>query len=246
MAPGDPVSLQPAAAGALSSQTEVDAFLAKVKAVSEPAPAGRGRLIFALDATASRQPTWGRACQIQSEMFEATTAIGGLGIQLVFYRGFMECKSSPWVRDARELLRLMTSVHCLGGRTQIGRVLAHAVRETRREKVSALVLVGDCMEEDVDDLCHAAGELGLLGVPVFLFHEGDDPAARQAFEQIARLTGGACCRFDAGSARQLRELLGAVAVYAAGGGSALADYSRGKGEAVLHLTRQIGRHPGSG
>ena len=45
---------------------------------------GRGRLIFALDATASREPTWDRACRIQGEMFEATAALGGLDIQLVF------------------------------------------------------------------------------------------------------------------------------------------------------------------
>jgi hypothetical protein len=134
----------------------------------------------------------------------------------------------------------MTAVTCLGGQTQIGRVLNHALKETRREKVNAVVFVGDCMEEDIDYLCHYAGELGLLGVPVFIFHEGGEPVARRAFEQIARLSGGAYCPFDASSAQQLKELLSAVAVFAAGGRPALENYSRGKTGPVRQLTHQIG------
>jgi hypothetical protein len=42
------------------------------------------RLIFALDATASREPTWDSACRIQGEIFEATAAIGGLDLQLAY------------------------------------------------------------------------------------------------------------------------------------------------------------------
>ncbi len=73
------------------NRTEIDAFLAKVAATPAPAAGGRGRLIFALDATMSREPTWDTACHIQAEMFEATRAIGGLDVQLVFFRGFGEC-----------------------------------------------------------------------------------------------------------------------------------------------------------
>jgi hypothetical protein len=54
-----------------------------------------------------------------------------------------------------------------------------------------------------------------------MFQEGSDPAAEAAYREIARLTGGAWCRFDAGSAAQLRELLRAAAAYAAGGRDAL-------------------------
>ncbi|HLN24495.1 MAG TPA: VWA domain-containing protein, partial [Patescibacteria group bacterium] len=91
----------------------------------------------------------------------------------------------------------------------------------------------------VDDLCAVAGELGLLGVPVFLFHEGDDATAARAFAQLAKLTGGACCRFDAGSPQQLKALLGAVAVYAAGGRKALVDYGKRQGGIVLQITHQV-------
>ena len=58
------------------------------------------------------------------------------------------------------------------------------------------------MEEKIDDLCAAAGELGLLGVPVFMFQEGDDPVAENAYREIARLSHGAYCRFDTGAAHR--------------------------------------------
>ena len=219
---------------------DVDAFLRRVAAIPAPLKQGEtGRLIFAMDATASREPTWDRACQIQGEMFDATASLGGLSVQLVYYRGFGECRASRWVQDSRALVRAMTAVHCLGGHTQIRKVLRHALDETQAQRVHALVFVGDSMEEDVDELCAVAGELGLRGVPAFMFHEGQDPAAALAFRQIARLTNGAYLRFDASSARQLKELLGAVAVYAAGGRKALKDYSRERGEAVLQIAHQI-------
>jgi hypothetical protein len=200
-----------------------------------------GRLIFAMDATASREPTWDRACQIQGEMFRETAALGALEVQLVYYRGFHEPRASPWFSDTRGLLECMSSVSCLGGYTQIARVLKHAITETGRARVNALVFVGDCMEENLDELCLLAGELGLLGLPAFVFHEGDDPVGARALREIARLSGGAYCRFDAASPRQLRELLGAVAVYAVGGVRALEDYSRRVGGATRLLTPQLNK-----
>jgi hypothetical protein len=133
----------------------------------------------------------------------------------------------------------MRSVFCVGGETQIERVLAHALSETRRQKVNALVFVGDAMEENVDRLCQLAGELGLNGVPVFVFHEGDNPIAGRAFQQIAKLSRGAYLHFDLASVGRLKELLGAVAVYAAGGYRALTAYSENKGGEVLRLTAQL-------
>jgi len=223
-----------------SNAADVDAFLDRLKQAPPARPeGGRGRLVFALDATASREPSWDRACRLQGEMFEATAGLGGLEIQLVFYRGFAECKASRWLSSAAELHRAMRKVYCVGGETQIERVLAHTIRETQQRRVGALVFVGDAMEENVDRLCREAGELGLLGVPIFLFHEGRDPRAAAAFRQIANLSRGAYLSFDETSAERLKELLGAVAVYAAGGYRALAAYGKEKGGAVLQLTSQL-------
>jgi hypothetical protein len=223
-----------------SSRTEIDAFLRDVRAL-QPAGSGHGRLIFAMDATMSRQPSWDLALELQADMFKAVKAVGGLDVQLAYFRGFNECQASRWVGDPDALARLMRQVSCVGGLTQIGKMLSHAKRENAKSKVNALVYVGDCMEENVDELAQLAGELGLIGVPVFLFQEGRELKAERAFKEIARLSRGAYCPFDAGSARQLRELLTAVAVYATGGRKALKDFSsETKSGAALRLLEQLG------
>ena len=223
-----------------SDKAAIDAFVKQVRSMPAVKTGGeRGRLMFAMDATASREPSWDRACKIQGDMFSTTAALGGLEIQLCYYRGYGEFDASPWLSSAAALLQRMTAVSCRGGYTQIEKVLQHAIRQTRQKKVQALVFVGDCMEEDVDRLCHLAGQLGMLGVPVFIFHEGSEPVAQKAFKQITRLTRGAYCSFDANSAAQLRDLLTAVAVYAAGGRKALRDFGKDRGEVVQRLTRQI-------
>src|SRR5262245_15468746 len=228
------------APAATSSRADIDAFLAQVKGLTPTTTAGqRGRLIFALDATMSRQPTVDTACRLQADMFREAASIGALDVQLVYYRGLSECQSSRWVSQAERLASLMERIDCRGGHTQIGRIIGHARRETERTKVQALVFVGDAMEEKLDDLCHAAGELGLLGVPAFMFQEGYDPVAEQAFREIARLSRGAYCRFDPGAAHQLGELLRAAAAYAAGGMRALADLSARRDAGAIKLIQQM-------
>jgi len=222
------------------STGDVEGFLEKLaRTPNVNAAGGRGRLIFALDATASRQPTWEQAARIQGEMFIQTAALGGLEIQLCCYRGFGEFKVSPWLTRSADLLRMMTSVFCRAGQTQIRKVLKHAINETKARRVAALVFVGDCVEEDIDELGTLAGELGVLGVPAFIFHEGNDPLAGFAFKEIARLTHGAYCRFDPGAAGTLKDLLSAVAVFAAGGRRALEDLAgRSSGE-VRQIAHQV-------
>jgi len=202
----------------------VAAFLHKVASMPTVRPAsGRpGRLIFAIDATASRQPTWDRACQLQGEMFIAVRDIGGLAVSLAYYRGFGEFAATPFLGNAGDLARRMTGITCLGGQTQILRTLKHCLAETQREKVNAVIFIGDAIEEGIDPICHVAGELGLRGTPVFCFQEGRSPLVETAFRQIARLSGGAWAPFDAASAEALKDLLRAVAVFAAGGRQALA------------------------
>ncbi|MGB3490833.1 MAG: VWA domain-containing protein, partial [Xanthobacteraceae bacterium] len=204
-----------------STSADIAAFVAKARAVSPLAPGARARLVFALDATMSRQPTWDMACDLQADMFSEAAAIGNLDIRLVYYRGASECRASNWISDAAKLAALMRKIDCRGGHTQIGRMLGDVRSQAVAAGVRAVVFVGDAMEENADDLCSKAGELGLLKVPVFLFQEGNDPVAEQTFREIARLTGGAWCRFDPGAAAQLRELLRAAAAYAAGGREAL-------------------------
>lgn len=224
-----------------SSRAEIDLFLDRVRSLSSVAPAThRGRLIFALDATMSRQPTWDTACRLQADMFREAASIGGLDIQLVYYRGLAECRASPWVAEAGRLRELMSGIDCRSGQTQIGKVLAHARRENDARKIAVLVFIGDAMEESLDDLCAAAGELGLRNVRAFMFQEGQDPVCEQAFREVARLTHGAFCHFSSGAAHELAELLRAAAAYAAGGIKALANLKeRQQSAAAVKLIEQL-------
>jgi len=221
-----------------STSSEIQAFISKVNQL--PVKSGQaGRLLFAIDATASREPTWDLACGIQGEMFTATKAIGGISTQLCYYRGFHEFKYSPWYNNSEDLLRHMHQVYCVGGQTQIGHVLQHALKQHQQQKINSLIFIGDACEESADTLADLAGQLGIHGVPIFIFHEGGNHTVRSIFQQLAKLSGGAYLPFNANSAKALSALLGAVAVYATGGMKALKQH--GDKEAVAMLTHQMGK-----
>jgi hypothetical protein len=197
----------------LTSSARVAEFLKKIQAA-------RGRLVFALDATMSRQPTWDAACELQGQMFAEAGKFGGLEVQLVYYRGLNECRAGPWTSDTHALANSMTKISCMAGYTQIGKILAHVRKEHAQKPVNAAVFVGDAMEETPHALYDAAAG---LGVPFFVFQEGSDPYVEQIFREISVITKGAHAKFGTGSARELAELLRAVATYAVGGTKALAD-----------------------
>ena len=200
-------------------------FLADVRTSNPPVRTGAepNRILFALDATASREPTWDMAMNLHAELFQAAAdnaadgPPGDLAVQLVYYRGFEEFHVSPWSTSPPDLLRRMTGVVCRGGLTQIQRVLAHALAEARSVRVKAAVFVGDACEEAHGQVVAAAGRLALFKVPFFVFQERHDPRAARVFQDIARITGGAYAPFAPGSADQLRTLFGAVARYATRG-----------------------------
>jgi hypothetical protein len=147
-----PVEARQKPAAPATSDADVAEFVRRMKSLAPQAGVGRGRLVFAMDATMSRQPTWDMALALQADMFDAVKAVGGLDVQLVYFRGAGECAASRWVSDPQALAALMTRVHCAGGYTQIRKVLSHARGESAKKPVNALVYVGDCMEEDIDDL----------------------------------------------------------------------------------------------
>lgn len=235
--------------GQRSASSDVTGFLAKVEkhktslAARKKEPGNACRLVFAMDATASRQPMWDSACHLQVEMFNATTAQQNLSVQICYYRGYQEFTASPWLHNSEAVREKMCNVSCLGGYTQIHKVLSHALLETKNNKVQALVFVGDAMEEDLDKIYQLAGKLGILKIPVFVFQEGSDPQVRQAFQQIAHLSGGAYTAFDASSAKELGALLGAAAAYASGGKTALEQFSLSQSTKVKQLVHQITQAP---
>ncbi|MCB1841433.1 MAG: VWA domain-containing protein [Halioglobus sp.] len=220
----------------ISSSAEIARFLSKSRAITEVVER-RPRLLFAVDATASRQPTWNRARQLQQEMFRSTAGLGSLAVQLCYYRGFHEFSASPWLTDSEELARRMGEVACEGGHTQVKRLLQHALDEHRRTPVRAVVFIGDALEESPDTLCDLAGQCGMRGLPLFLFQEGRDSLVQRTFRDMAKLSKGAWARFDANSANTLAELLGAVARYAAGGVTALENSASSNAKLLLEQLR---------
>jgi len=214
--------------------SDVAAFVEAARKAPTPIP-GRGRLVFALDATMSRQATWDLAQHLQGRMFQVAADLGGLDVQLVYFRGHGECRASRFVSGGQGLASLMSRIEVRGGTTQIRRVLAHVRDEARRAKVGALVFVGDAMEESVDRVMGVAGEMAMAGVKAFMFQEGDDLATASAFKEIARLSGGAYGAFDAGAAHRLESLLRAAAAYAAGGRQALESEAQRDAAANLLL-----------
>lgn len=232
-----PAKTNPAPVKPRSSTGEIDAFIRQARTF---AASGSGRLILSLDATMSRQPTWDLATTLQGEMFDAVGKVGSLSVQLVYFRGLGECRSSGFVVDTNALKQLMTGIECRAGHTQIGKVLVHALKETAAAKVNALVYIGDAMEENIDDLAEKAGRLGLHGVPVFIFQEGHDSGAERAFKEITRLSKGAWFRFDRRAAATLAGLLSAVAVFAAGGLKALEARGRPEDRLMIEHLRSGG------
>lgn len=203
-----------------SSPQDIALFLQKSRAISQFVDQ-QPRLMFAVDATASRQPTWDHATHLQQEMFLTSGKVASLAVQLCYYRGFREFRASRWLTDSTALAGLMGRVRCEGGHTQIAKLLKHAQAEHRKATVRALVFIGDAVEESADGLCNLAGQCGILRLPLFLFQEGRDRAVEQTFRSMARLSGGAYARFDSSSATTLASLLGAVASFAMGGRAAL-------------------------
>jgi hypothetical protein len=185
----------------------------------------RGRLIFALDATASRQPTWDLAATLQGKMFEAVSG-SNLSVQLVYFRGLNECRASKWVGSSNALTATMTTISCRAGHTQIEKILRHVAKEAAAEPVKATIFVGDACEEKPDQLASLAADLGRLQAPMMMFQEGGDPTAERAFREIADLSGGVWAPFNEGAAQRLSDLMRAAALFVTGNAGALSELKR--------------------
>lgn len=169
------------------------------------------RLILGIDATASREATWDIATSLHSEVLSA--AEKSLQIQLAFYRGVADFKTSNWTQTHQSLRKAMERVQCLSGRTQILRFLQHCYGEAINNSIKAIVFIGDCCEEEPQAIVDLAGKLGILGIPIFIFQEGHDPFATKVFREIAKVSRGAHSPFSTDSARTLGDLLEAVISY---------------------------------
>jgi hypothetical protein len=201
------------------------------------APSGRPRLLFAMDATASREPSWQLAQTITGAMFAAVP--GALDVALAYHGGGRLKEVTPFAADTRAFLDKVHTVQCEAGGTALTALLEAA---TTIARLKALIYVGDCFEEDPAVAGALAQQLRLKGVRVFVFHDTtsqqqgyDVDGARAVFAQLAAVTSGVLLPFDADALDQVKALLEAIAVYAVGGLKLLAARQRALPAARLLL-----------
>jgi hypothetical protein len=180
---------------------------------------GKGRLIFGLDLTGSREHSLKQARIATAAMFDSIKALGAVAVKLVYYRG-SECRASGWQDDPAVLAQAMRRLSCKTGYTQIARVLRLALDE--HEPVCGAVFVGDHCEDDPGELRNLAQALGGKSMPLFVFHECADHDDRSieagpVFKRMAELSGGVYVEFKADSGAALREMLSSVGALAAAG-----------------------------
>jgi hypothetical protein len=207
--------------------TKIDskAMLEQYLSTHKQQAVGNGRMLFALDATASRRAAWNVASKLQVDMFRQAGA--GLSVSLAYFRGFDEFKATGWVTSGESLVRPMLKLEVQTGPTQIRRVLRHALNQHAQNPIAALTYVGDAFEESIDEIAGLSSELGALGLPAFMFLEGEpggDDDAEDAFRVIAKKSGGAFFWFGINSPQavaQFAETLNAVAKLAVGDADAI-------------------------
>jgi len=192
-----------------------------------------------MDATASREACWNVAKEITGAMFEAVP--GELDVALAYHSGGRLREMTPFSSEAKGFLDKVQAVRCSAGRTALNEVLDKAAQAPR---IKALIYIGDCFEEDSREAVELAQQLKLKGVRCFIFHDSssqsqgyDTGAALQVFDEIARITGGALLPFDEKSPDLVRELLAAIAIYAAQGMKALQQQTKLLPAARLLLDR---------
>lgn len=182
----------------------------RAAAVSERRP----RLVFGIDATASREPAWEAAKKITDSLF--TTLPGELDVALAVHGGGVVSMFSAFSSDVQRFRDLAAGVSCRAGHTQ----LVPLMQRTREHPdVKVFLYIGDCFEESEEEAYEAADALKARGIRAVMLHDASsgDMAARRVFEEIAKRTGGVCLDFYGGDRQAMKNIFEAVAVLAVGG-----------------------------
>jgi hypothetical protein len=231
-----------------ASVQSTETALAKLKEARMLCAPPRARVIFGLDLTSSREANLRKAREATAAMFGAIKGIGTVALKLVYYRGDDECRVSRWHDDPDVLDRYMRELSCEPGKTQIARLLRFVL--TENDPVSAVVFVGDHIEDNPDELVAMAPIFGQRGIPVFVFHETSmfdsrASAAKPIFQRLAERSGGAYCEFKSSSGGAVRELLTQVAAFSAGGRAGVRQIEGPNTREAQQLQERLLLGPGS-
>src|SRR5580658_5305311 len=175
----------------------------------------RPRLVFAVDATASREPAWKAARQVTDALVKALP--GELDVALAVHGGSRVHTFTAFTNDAATLRDRAAGVSCEAGLTRLLPILSASLKQP---SVRVIVYIGDVFEENLSHGRNLADSLGQRGTKLIVLHDTADPSARrdaELFWDLAKRTGGCVLPFDASAPGRLRDILSAVAVYAVGG-----------------------------
>ena len=250
-APPAPLPSPPAGGGLLtrvltkvtSAITSAAASLPTAFTHAEP-PAETGtpcrpRLVFAVDATASREPAWAAARQVTDALVKALP--GELDVALAVHGGSRVHTFTAFTSDASTLRDRAAGVACHAGMTRLLPILATSLKQ---QSVRVVIYIGDVFEESLPQGRQLADAMGGRGTKLIVLHDTADPGARrdaEVFWDLAKRTGGCVLPFDAGASGKLRDILSAVAVYAVGGEKLLRERRHALPGAVALLEHLSGK-----
>ncbi len=207
------------ATAAGSAATSAAAALRSAVMHAEPpqdsATPTRPRLVFAVDATASREPAWAAARQVTDALVQALP--GELDVALAVHGGSRVHTFTGFTSDARTLRDRAAGVTCQAGSTRLLPILSASLKQPA---VRVVVYIGDVLEESLAHGRPLADQMGAQGIKLFVLHDTADRSAQryaEVFWDLAKRTGGCVLPFDPSAPGRLRDLLSAMAVYAVGG-----------------------------
>ena len=222
-----------------SAAASLPAVFTNAEPPAETGGSARPRLIFAVDATAARDPAWTTARQVTDALVKALP--GELDVALAVHGGSRVHTFTAFTNNAATLRDRASGVTCQAGLTRLLPILASSLKQ---QSVRVIIYIGDVFEENLPQGRHLADALGARGTKLIVLHDTADPGARrdaEVFWDLAKRTGGCVLPFDSSAPGRLRDILSAVAVYAVGGEKLLRERRHALPGAVAlleHLDRR--------
>ncbi len=124
----------------------------------EAGASGGPRLIFAVDATASREPAWTAARRVTDALVKALP--GELDVALAVHGGSRVHTFTAFTKDAATLRDRAAGVACEAGLTRLLPILSASLKH---QAVRVVVYIGDVFEESLNQGRRLADAMGAQG-----------------------------------------------------------------------------------
>src|SRR5262249_45195432 len=118
--------------------------IGNVEPPAETSTPSRPRLVFAVDATASREPAWAAARQVTDALVKALP--GELDVALAVHGGARVHTFTEFTNNPATLRDRAAGISCIAGMTRLLPILATSLK---RQAVRVIVYIGDVFEENL-------------------------------------------------------------------------------------------------